>query len=349
MFNYLPLQWMFLFYFYSFCGWVWESLYVSVLEKRLVNRGFMRGPFLPLYGCGGVMMLVVSKPFYDRVILVYVAGCLGATLLELVTGILMETLFKVRYWDYHHKKFNFMGYTCLESTLFWGVCTVVFTHYLQLPIEKVLLAIPYQILSIVTIVLTVLISFDFMIAFKTALELRDILAYMDKAKEEMRKMQKRLDALVAFKGEDVREGIGNRIEGIGAGISNRVEGISNGISNRVEGISNGISSRVEGISNGISSRMDVLSSSLEKSFSLIREKIMLNPSDYVMGVREEVSELYAKYRIIMDRVTPSPVKNFFEWYKERTIMGNPTMYSEKFKFSLEEVKERVSRRNRHEE
>ena len=128
MFNYLPLQWMLLFYFYSFCGWIWESLYVSVLEKRLVNRGFMRGPFLPLYGCGGVMMLVASRPFYDSIILVYIAGCIGATLLELITGIVMETLFNVRYWDYHHKKFNFMGYTCLESTLFWGVCTVAFSH-----------------------------------------------------------------------------------------------------------------------------------------------------------------------------------------------------------------------------
>ncbi len=345
MFNYNPPQWLFLFFFYSFCGWCWETAYVSFLEKRFVNRGFMRGPFLPLYGCGGTMMLIVSKPFYDNLLLVYIAGCIGATVLEYLTGVLMETLFKVRYWTYDHKKFNYKGYICLESSLFWGVCTVVFSHFLQLPIEKILLMLPMRFVSIATIVLTALISCDFMIAFKTALELRDVLAYMDRAKEEMRKMQKRLDVLVAFRGEDVREGIGNTVEGIG----NRIEGLGAGISNRVEGISNGISSRVEGFSNGISSRIDVLSSSLEKSFSTIREKIMLNPSDYVMGVREEVSELYAKYRIIMDRVTPSPVKNFFEWYKERTIMGNPTMYSEKFKFSLEEVKERVSRRNRHED
>lgn len=286
-------------------------------------------------------MLIVSKPFYDNLLLVYIAGCIGATVLEYLTGVLMETLFNVRYWTYDHKKFNYKGYICLESSLFWGVCTVVFSHFLQLPIEKILLMLPMRFVSITTFVLTALVSCDFMIAFKTALELRDILAYMDKAKEEMRRMQKRLDALVAFKSEDVREGIGNKVEGI----SNRIEGIGAGISNKVEGISN----RVEGLGAGISSRMDSLSSSLEKSFSAIREKIMLNPSDYVMGVREEVSELYAKYRIIMDRVTPGPVRNFFDWYKERTIMGNPTMSSVRFKFSLEEVKERVSRRYRKEE
>ncbi len=322
MFNYNPPQWLFLFYFYSFCGWCWESVYVSVLEKRVVNRGFMRGPFLPLYGCGGIMMLVVSKPFYDNFLLVYIAGCIGATVLEYLTGVIMETLFKVRYWTYDHKKFNYKGYICLESSLFWGVCTVVFSHFLQLPIEKVLLMLPMGFVSVTTTVLTMLVSCDFMIAFKTALELRDFLMYMDKAKEELRRMQKRLDVLIAFKGEDVKEGIGSKIGGIG----------------------NSISSRVEGLSAGISSGIDVLGASLEKSFAALREKIMLNPADYVISAREEVAELYAKYRIIMDRLTPGPVRNFFEWYKERTIMGNPTMSSAKFSFSMEEIKNKVCER-----
>lgn len=274
-------------------------------------------------------MLIVSKPYYDNIFLVYIAGCIGATILEYLTGVLMETLFKVRYWTYDHKKFNYKGYICLESSLFWGVCTVVFSHFLQLPIEKLLLAIPMNILSIVTIILTVINSFDFMLAFKTAIELRDVLMYMDKAREEMRRMQRRLDVIIAFRGEDVKEvkdGIGSRMENLG---------------NKAYELGFGISSKVGEIGNGIGSRLDVLGSSLEKSFSTVREKIMSSPSDYVLGVREEVSELYAKYRIIKDRMTPAPVKNFFEWYKERTIMGNPTMSSEKFKFSLEEIKEKI--------
>ncbi len=328
MFNYLPLQWMFLFYSYSFLGWIWESLYVSVLEKRLVNRGFMRGPFIPLYGCGGVMMLVVSRPFYDNVFLVYLAGCLGATLLELITGILMETLFNVRYWDYHHKKFNFKGYTCLESTLFWGVCTVVFSHYLQIPVEKLLLSIPYNILTVVTLVLTIYISCDFMIAFKTALELRDVLMYMEKAKAEIQRMQKRLDVIIAFKGEDVKEGIGNT---------------ASGTLNTAINFGNGIGNKAQAITSGISSRLDVLSSTLEGTFASVREKIKLDPSSYVEGAKEEVAELYVKYRVIMSKLTPPPVKGFFEWYKARTIAGNPTITS-RFRISMDELKEKVMSR-----
>ena len=299
MFNYIPLQWLFLFYFYSFLGWCWESLYVSILEKRFVNRGFMRGPFLPLYGCGGTMMLIVSKPFYDNIILVYIAGCIGATALEYITAIVMETLFKVRYWSYSHKKFNYKGYICLESTLFWGVLTVLFSHFFQVPVEKMLLMIPYRVLSVVTVLTTAYISFDFAIAFKTAIELRDVLIYMERAKNEMAKIQKRLDVIIAFRGEEVKEGIG--------------------------------------------SRLDVLSSSLEKSFNSVREKISLNPSDYVNGAKEEVVELYTKYRVLMSRFTPpSPIRSFFDWYRNRTLLDNTNMYSEKFKLSLEELKERAA-------
>ncbi len=300
MFNYQPSQWLFLFFFYSFFGWCFESAYVSIMEKHLVNRGFMRGPFLPLYGSGGIMMLVVSKPYYDNLVLVFIAGCIGATALEYVVGVTMEALFKVRYWDYSHKKFNFQGHVSLESSIAWGVCTVIFTHYLQIPIEKIILSIPYNFLTIFTAILTFLVSCDFMLAFKTALDLKDVLSYMDRAKTEMAKMQKRLDVIIAFKGEDVKEAVANRV--------------------------------------------DVISDSLEKSFKAIKERMALDPAAYVGNVREEVTELYAKYRVVMARFTPAPVKNFFEWYRERTIAGNPTMSSVTSKESMEELKEKTKKR-----
>ncbi len=288
----------------------------------------MRGPFIPLYGCAGVMMLVISKPYYDNLILVYLAGCVGATVLEYATGVIMEALFKVRYWDYSHKKFNYKGHICLESSLFWGVPTVVFTHYLQVPIEKVVMSIPGNILSIATIVTTVLFSCDFMLAFKTAIELRDILIYMEKARDEMKRIQRRLDAIIAFRGEAVKEGISSTVEGIGDKVGN---------------IGAGISDRVGDLSSGISDRIDALGSTLGKSFGVLREKIRLNPSGYVENVKEEVMELYSKYCILMDRLTPRPVRSFFDWYRNRTIAGNPTMVSDEFKQSLEEIKEKIAK------
>ena len=68
MYNYSVSQWLFFFYFYCFFGWCFESTYVSLKQKPIhfVNRGFMRGPYLPLYGTGAIMMLVVSAPFADH-------------------------------------------------------------------------------------------------------------------------------------------------------------------------------------------------------------------------------------------------------------------------------------------
>ena len=95
MYHYSIIKWLFFFYFYCFFGWIFESAYVSLRSKKFVNRGFMRGPFLPIYGSGAIMMLVVSMPFQDNIFLTYIAGCIGATVLELVTGVAMEALFKV--------------------------------------------------------------------------------------------------------------------------------------------------------------------------------------------------------------------------------------------------------------
>ena len=130
----------------------------------------MRGPFLPLYGSGAIMMLVVSMPFQDNLVMVYIAGCIGATVLEYVTGVTMEALFKVRYWDYSKNKFNFQGHICLGSSLAWGGLTILMTEFIHKPIEHLVLSIPDSILTPVTLVLTALIGADFALSFKAALE-----------------------------------------------------------------------------------------------------------------------------------------------------------------------------------
>lgn len=307
------MQWLALFFFYSFVGWCFECAYVFVHEKHFINRGFMRGPILPIYGSAGIMMLLVSRPFYDNFLLVYIAGCIGATILEYLTGVLMESLFGVRYWDYSHKKFNYKGHISLESSLFWGVPTVIFTHVLQIPVERFLLSIPYNILTVVTVVAAMVASFDFCMAFRTAIDLRDVLMYMEKAKDELGRIQKRLDSIIAFKGEEVKEGIGN----------------------------SRIVSTVGAIGSGITGRFDALSDAVGRSFAGIREKISINPSAYAANVREEIAELYARYKVLVDRVTPGPIKSFSNWYRKRTILGNPTMVSEKFGESLRELRERI--------
>lgn len=202
MIHYKTAQWLFFFYIYCFLGWCFESAFVSFKSRKLVNRGFMRGPFLPLYGSGAMMMLVVSMPFRDNVLLTYVAGVIGATALEYVTGVTMEALFKMRYWDYSNRFMNFQGHICLRSSIAWGFLTILMTRVIHQPIEQLVMSVPYRGLSYITVLMTVYIVVDFTLSFKAALDLKDILARMQAVREEMERMSRRLDVIIAFNNEE---------------------------------------------------------------------------------------------------------------------------------------------------
>lgn len=100
------LNWFFI---YSFAGWLWESAFVSVKEKKLVNRGFVTGPVCTIYGFGAVIVYLILKPVSDNIFLLYLGGVIVPTILEYVTAVLMETIFHTSWWDYSKNKFNFQG------------------------------------------------------------------------------------------------------------------------------------------------------------------------------------------------------------------------------------------------
>ena len=226
--SYTIIQWLFFFYLYCFLGWCVESAYVSICSRKLTNRGFLRGPFLPLYGSGAIMMLVVSMPFRDNLFLVYLSGCVGATILEYITGVVMEKLFKVRYWDYSNQRFNFRGYICLGTTLSWGFLTVLMTEFLHVQIEKLLFLLPERLVSAATILLTVFLTADFVLSFKAAIDLRDLMVKMAKAKEELQAIQKRLDAIITSAGENIgscREALVESMDELKLGIEGKLESL----------------------------------------------------------------------------------------------------------------------------
>lgn len=191
-------DWVLLFYIYCFIGWCFETTFVSVFCKHhFVNRGFLFGPVLPIYGFGALTILVSTLPFRAHWWLVGLAGMAAATLLEYVTGVVMEALFKVRYWDYSHKRFNFQGHICLTSSLAWGVMSVLLVYYLNQPVEKLIGMIDPQIRQIIVFVITVIFTVDLTHAVTTAIDLKKLLARVDGMREEVRKLQKRIESLEA--------------------------------------------------------------------------------------------------------------------------------------------------------
>lgn len=198
MYNYQLQQWLVFFFIYCFLGWCWESAYVSARKRQWVNRGFLKGPFLPIYGSGALAVLVATLPVRGYPVLVYVFGLIGATLLELVTGICMESLFHVRYWDYSNQKFNYKGHICLSSSVAWGFFSLAMIYGFHKPIEKMVLGFPYRFTNVLSFILTAAVAADFAVSFKTAMELRDILDGMERIKDEMKKLQRRAKIIETF-------------------------------------------------------------------------------------------------------------------------------------------------------
>ena len=111
-----------------FCGWCWEVFLYLVKERRFVNRGFLFGPILPIYGFGAVGILLTCVPVEGNMALVALVGTIAASLLEYVTGFLMESIFHVRYWDYSQRPLNLNGYICALSAATWAVFSLSLIH-----------------------------------------------------------------------------------------------------------------------------------------------------------------------------------------------------------------------------
>ncbi|MBM6948161.1 putative ABC transporter permease [Mordavella massiliensis] len=113
------------FFIYSFLGWCAEVAFATVKERRFVNRGFLNGPLCPIYGVGVTSVVVLLAPFRDRAVLLYLSSFVLVTLIEGLTGFVMDRLFHHKWWDYTGLPLSIGGYVCLPFSLVWGLACVV--------------------------------------------------------------------------------------------------------------------------------------------------------------------------------------------------------------------------------
>lgn len=130
---------------YSILGWVVESIYMSICNRKLTNRGFARGPICPIYGVGALTVFIVLKPYSNNMLALFVLGSLLATTIEFVTALLMNKMFGEIWWDYKDKPFNYKGILCLESSIAWGVYTIILFTVLHKFVEGLVNKIPFRI------------------------------------------------------------------------------------------------------------------------------------------------------------------------------------------------------------
>lgn len=197
-------KWLLLFYLYCFIGWIWESCYVSLKKHKWVNRGFLKGPLLPIYGSGAVVVLISTLTVENNLLLVFVIGMISATILEYITGVVMEKLFHVRYWDYSKEPFNINGHICLISSLAWGVFSVLLVRFVNPNIERLVIIIPNGISEVISYIITVFITIDAVQSFNEAMDLKKILIKFTERNDAINNIKKRIEIFEAFINEDVK-------------------------------------------------------------------------------------------------------------------------------------------------
>lgn len=166
---------------YSFIGWVYESIICSIDGKKLVNRGFLNGPLCPVYGFGAIIMILVLDQRTENIFVLFFAGMLITSTVEYITALLLEKLFKAKWWDYSNYRFNIQGRVFLLGALVFGVMSVLLIKYTHPLVKGIYNQLPDWVLISSSIIILIVVIIDLYITVRYLLILNDRLKEIQSA------------------------------------------------------------------------------------------------------------------------------------------------------------------------
>jgi len=190
-----------LFAIYSFMGWVIETVFASTKAKRFVNRGFLSGPFCPIYGYGAIIIIqsvLVVNNVLEMSSLAYKIVCVGiaiglASMLEYFTGALSENIFKLKLWDYGNEFLNIKGRICLKYSMIWGIMAYVLIEIIYPVLSQTIMLVPLPVKSLFGVFALLYLIFDTLKSINRALKLKQMMpVYCINHKEQIYKKIKKL-------------------------------------------------------------------------------------------------------------------------------------------------------------
>lgn len=179
----------FYFVFYSVLGWVYETIWCSLEAGRTVNRGFLSGPYCPIYGAGAVLFLLLLGREQSG-ILIFALGASVACAIEYVTSFVMEKAYGTRWWDYSERKFNLNGRICLAAATVFGIFAVILIKVLHPAVHSVFSEVNSTVFLAIDVAATAILTFDFIITlFGTKKETSRQRKRIEKAYPNLRKLK----------------------------------------------------------------------------------------------------------------------------------------------------------------
>ncbi len=180
------------FVIYSFLGWVLESIVRTICEKKIINTGFLIGPFCPIYGFGAIIMLLFLDRFKNNIFLLFFISVIALTLWEYIVGVLLEKFFSTKYWDYSNHKFNYKGRICLTNSIAWGVLGVLFINYIHPFIIQTLSYVEFMYVAIIASVIVLILLIDAIISI---IKVKNIKSTLEKIEDINEQIKQKLSEL----------------------------------------------------------------------------------------------------------------------------------------------------------
>lgn len=188
------MHYVILFFIYSFLGWIVEVIDIFIKQKKLSNRGFLIGPYLPIYGSGCLLIIIFLKNQTSDLIGIFLKAMIICSLLEYFTSYIMEKIFKTRWWDYSDRSYNINGRICLLNMLCFGLLGCLLMYIINPILTNILLSININLINILGIIVIIIFVIDFIVSFKIIFNIRKVVTNV--AKDSTDEITKRVKQIL---------------------------------------------------------------------------------------------------------------------------------------------------------
>lgn len=201
--NFYELVWIFI--IYAFIGWCTEVSYAVLDTGKFVNRGFLNGSYCPIYGCGVVIVVAILTPLKENLLILFAGSFLLTSVLEYITGYILEKVFHNKWWDYSDKPFNIKGYVCLKFSIYWGLACTFIMDIIHPIIYAAIRFIPFVLGVVLLSIIMCVFAADCIITVTTILKFNKRLKIMDEMAASIHRLSDEI-------GENIYENVTDVIE-----------------------------------------------------------------------------------------------------------------------------------------
>ncbi len=178
-----------LFIIYSFLGWIVEIIDIYILYGKVVNRGFLIGPYCPIYGVGALIITFTLTEYKENLFILFVMAMFFCVVLEYFTSYVMEKIFKTRWWDYSDRRFNLNGRVSLFESIGFGILGVIIIYVLNPMFLKLLSNAPHLLVNVLAYIILFFFLLDFAVSLKIITGIKNLnLGTLKDSTEEITKI-----------------------------------------------------------------------------------------------------------------------------------------------------------------